>query len=187
MKPGKLFLITGASAVGKSTIAKAVLVKAKNLKKSITYTTREKRKGEKNHLHYHFITESEFKNKIKKKEFFEYANNYGSWYGTDRQDIQMALKKGQNVLIVIDIKGALAIKKIWPTKTKVIFILPENTKQLEKRLKQRKNTTKAGTKKRLETAEWELKQAPKCDFWVINKENKVAEAVKEVLEIIKAG
>ncbi|MBU1130763.1 guanylate kinase [Patescibacteria group bacterium] len=184
MKKGKLFIITGPSAVGKTSIAKLVLKKKKDLIRSITFTSRNKRPGEKNGRDYHFITEKEFKKKIRKSDFLEWANNYGNLYGTDKKEIIEFLNRGRNVLVVIDIKGALNIKKKWPGAA-TIFILPESTDQLKKRFQKRSDTAKVAIKKRLETAEWELSQSPKCDYWVINPENRIELAVKEALEIIK--
>lgn len=183
MENSKLFIITGTSAVGKTTVAQGVLKKAKNLKRSLTYTTREKRGQERNGRDYHFISEEEFKKKIRKSDFLEWANNYGYLYGTDKKEITKLLKKGRNVLVVIDIKGALNIKKKWsPAIT--IFILPESFEQLEKRFKKRHDTNKKDIAKRLKIAKWELAKAPQCDYWVVNKENKIELAVKETLKII---
>lgn len=179
----KLFIITGTSAVGKTTVAQGVLKKCKNLVRSITFTTREKRGQEKNGIDYHFISEQEFKNKIKKSDFLEWANNYGNLYGTDKKEIAKFLKKGKNVLVVIDIKGALNIKKKWPEAI-IIFILPESFKQLEKRFKKRSDTSKKDIQKRLKIAKWELAKAPKCDFSVVNMENKAELAINEVCKII---
>jgi len=210
MKSGKLFIITGTSAVGKTTVANGVLKKAfakgglspavghgasprlelgtragkKNLKRSLTYTSRAPRGYEKNKVDYNFISEEEFKTKIKKLDFLEWANNYGNLYGTNKQDISKILATGNNALVVIDIKGALNIKKKWPKKSVTIFILPESLNQLKQRFKKRKDTQVADIKKRLETAKWELDQSAKCDYWVINRENKVNLTVNEILEII---
>ncbi len=183
MKRSKLFIITGTSAVGKTTIAKGVLKRAKNLERSLTYTSRPRRGKEKNHQDYHFISVDKFKQKVRKSDFLEWANNYGHLYGTDKKEITKLLKQGKNVLIVIDIKGALNIKRKWP-KAIIIFILPESFKQLEKRFKKRRDTSKKDIQKRLKIAKWELLHAPKCDFWVVNKENKIELAVKEALKII---
>ncbi len=185
MNKGKLFIITGTSAVGKTTVAKGVLNKAKNLRRSLTYSSRPRRGEEKNHQDYHFISVDKFKQKIKNREFLEWANNYGNLYGTDKKDINKILDKGKNVLVVIDIKGALNIKKKWPKKSIAIFILPESIEQLKKRFKKRRDTSKEDIKKRLKIAKWEMAKSAKCDFWVVNRENKVNLAVKEVLEIIK--
>jgi len=183
MKQNKLYIITGTSAVGKTSVALGLLKKAKNLKRSLTFTTRDIRKGEKNHKDYHFISLTEFKLKIKKNEFLEWANNYGNLYGTNKKDIKEILASGKNALVVIDIKGALNIKKKWP-KAVIFFILPESFGQLEKRFKKRKDTTPEQIKKRLITAKWELTKAKKCDYQIVNKENKLALTIKEVKKII---
>lgn len=182
---GKLFIITGTSAVGKTTVAKGVLKKVKNLKRSLTYTSRPRRKKEINHLDYHFISLSQFKQRIKNSDFLEWANNYGNFYGTDKREINKLLSQGKNALVVIDIKGALNIKKNWPKKSVSIFILPESLSQLAKRFKKRHDTKAIDIKKRLEIAKWELAKAPKCDFRVVNRENKINEAVLKVKAIIE--
>jgi guanylate kinase len=186
MNKGKLFIITGTSAVGKTTVANLVLKKIKNLARSLTYTTRDIRPKEKNGRDYHFISQNEFGQKIKRSDFLEWANNYGNLYGTDKKDITSHLNRGKNILVVIDIKGALEIKKKWPEAT-VIFILPESIKQLEQRFKKRHDTSPADVKKRLKTATWELKQGQLSDFWVINRENQINLAVQDVEKIISAN
>ncbi|MBU1037251.1 guanylate kinase [Patescibacteria group bacterium] len=185
MKKGSLFIITGTSAVGKTTVANLVLKKIKNLQRSLTYTTRPLRAKEKDGKDYHFISKEEFKKKIKKSDFLEWANNYGNLYGTAKREITNLLKKGKNVLINVDIKGALNIKKKWPNCI-TIFILPESIKQLASRFKKRHDTSPAQVQKRLQIAQWELAKAPQCDYWVINRENKIKQTVKETLEIINS-
>ena len=184
MKSGKLFIITGTSAVGKTTVAKGVLNEDKNIKRSLTHTSRAPRGYEKNKVDYNFVTKEEFKVKIKKGDFLEWANNYGNLYGTNEKDINHILKSGKHALVIIDIKGALAIKKKLKNKCVTIFILPESLDQLKDRFKRRKDTSASDIKKRLETAKWELDKSSECDFWVINKENQVEATVNEVLEII---
>lgn len=183
MNTPALFIITGTSAVGKTSVAQGLLKKSKNLKRSLTFTTRLPRKGEKNGRDYHFISMAEFKNKIKKNEFLEWANNYGNLYGTNKIAIKKILEQGKNALVVIDIKGALNIKKKWPG-VKVFFILPESFDQLAKRFAKRRDTTREQIKKRLSLAKWELKQAKKCDWRIINKENRLDETIMKVSEII---
>jgi guanylate kinase len=137
-----------------------------------------------NHKDYHFISLVKFKQKIKQGEFLEWANNYGNLYGTAKTEINKWLGLGKNVLVVIDIKGALNIKKNWPKKSLIIFILPESFAQLTKRFAKRHDTTPADIKKRLVIAKWELNQAKKCDFKVINRENKIEKTVEKVAKII---
>jgi guanylate kinase len=186
MSRGKLYIITGTSAVGKSTVARLVLKKIKNLARSLTFTSRQIRGNEKDGRDYHFISKSEFEKKIAKADFLEWANNYGNLYGTDKKDMNAKLSRGINILIVIDIKGALNIKKKW-SKTTIIFILPESINQLSERFKRRRDTTAAETATRLKTAKWELEQATKCDYWVINRENRINQTADEITKIINHG
>lgn len=184
MIKGNLFIITGTSAVGKSTVAQLVLKRQRNLSRSLTYTSRPRRGNEQEGRDYHFVTREEFEKKIKKSDFLEWANNYGNLYGTDKKDINAKLRQGFDVLIVIDIKGALNIKKIL-SKTVIIFILPESISQLTDRFKRRRDTSPADIARRLKTAKWELEQATKCDYWVINRENRIDRTVNEIIDIFK--
>ena len=104
--------------------------------------------------------------------------------GNDKKEINSLLKKGRNVLLVLDIKGALSINKMRANSVS-IFILPESMKQLEQRFKKRQDKNQQMIKKRLLIAKWELKQAPKCGYWVINRENKADLAAQQVLDIIQ--
>lgn len=183
MTNSKLYIITGTSAVGKTSVALKLLKKNINLKRSLTCTTRPARRGEKDGQDYHFISVEEFRKKIMNNEFLEWANNYGNLYGTNKKDIKQILASGKNALVVIDIKGALNIKKKFKSAI-AIFILPESINQLEARLKKRPNTTSDQIKKRLSLSKWELAKAKKCDYQVINKESKLAKTVKEVNNII---
>ncbi|OGY89496.1 MAG: guanylate kinase [Candidatus Komeilibacteria bacterium RIFCSPLOWO2_01_FULL_45_10] len=193
MKKNKLFILTGTSAVGKTSVALGVLKKSsakggsasgeKNIQRSLTFTSRPQRKGEKNGVDYHFIALKNFKNKIKKGEFLEWADNYGHYYGTNKEEIGKILKSGKNALVVIDIKGALNIKKKWPQSV-TIFILPESVSQLKKRFQKRADTSPKDIAKRLKIAHWELAQASKCDYWVVNRENRLGEAINAVLAIV---
>lgn len=204
MKPAKLFIITGTSAVGKTSVAQGLIKKAsakggsapakggspmadsggKHLKRSLTFTDRPQRKGEKNGADYRFITPKDFKNKIKKGEFLEWADNYGHCYGTNKKEIEKILKSGKNALVVIDIKGALNIKKSWRAKSVTIFILPESIQQLKKRFQKRADTSPKDIAKRLKIAKWELNQASACDYLVVNREGRLSEAIKAVLTIV---
>lgn len=180
----KLFIITGTSAVGKSTVANLLLKKLKNLKRSLTYTTRPIRAHEKKDQDYHFISLLEFKKKMKRGDFLEWANNYGNLYGTNKKEISRILNSGNNALVVVDIKGALNINKKWPEAV-TIFIKPESLKQLEQRFKQRADTSAAQINQRLKIATWELARASKCDYRVINRQNQIPATVQKVKKILE--
>jgi guanylate kinase len=185
MKTGKLFIITGTSAVGKTTIAKKVLTKKPELVRSITFTTRKIRVTEKEGHDYHFVSLKKFNDKIAHGEFLEWINFCGNFYGTDKKEILKNLDKGKNVLLVIDIKGALTFKKILKQKAVTIFILPDSLAQLIKRFKARPNTTQAEINKRMATAKIELKQAKLCDYQIRNRENQIATTVNKTLKILE--
>lgn len=185
MKAGKLFIITGTSAVGKTTVAEKLLARKPNLVRSITFTTRKIRINEKDGKDYHFISLKKFNNKIAHQDFLEWANNYGNFYGTDKNEILKNLDKGKDVLIVIDIKGALNIKKILKQKAITIFILPDSLKQLAERFKNRPNTTRDEINRRMTTAKIELKQAKLCDYQIRNRENQIPKTVAKIQEIVE--
>jgi len=188
MKTGKLFIITGTSAVGKTTVAKKVLAKKPNLIRSLTFTTRKIRVAEKDGRDYHFISLKKFQNKIARGEFLEWINFCDNFYGTDKNEILKNLKKGKNILLVIDIKGALTFKKNLKQQAVTIFILPDSLTQLIKRFKARPNTTQEEINKRMATAKIELKQAELCDYRIRNRENQIDATVAKTLKILeKAG
>jgi guanylate kinase len=165
-------------------VAQGLLCCNKNFRQSLTYTTRPPRGQEQDGQDYHFVSKEIFKAKLSRGEFLEHANNYGNWYGTNKKNILQLLKQGYSVILVIDIKGALTIKKLWPKKTITLFIMPERLNQLKKRFNRRHDTTPEQIKKRLETARWELAQAKFCDFLIINRQNKISQTIRAAQTIL---
>jgi len=180
---GKIFVISAPSGTGKTTIQKLLLEVLPFLKTVITCTTRKPRNGEKNGVDYKFLTERDFKRKIKNGEFLEYANVYGNFYGTPKKEVMEKLKKGENILLVIDTQGGMSVKKFFPQAV-LIGILPPSTKEQEKRLRKRGDVSKEEIKKRLETAKEERKILMKYyNYRVINKEiGKTVEKIKRIIE-----
>jgi len=176
---GKIFVISAPSGTGKTTIQKLLLEAIPSLKSITTCTTRKPRIGEKNGIDYKFLTEKDFKEKIKNGEFLEYANVYGNFYGTPKKEVMEKLKKGENVLLVIDTQGGMSVKKIFPDAI-LIGILPPSAKEQEKRLKKRGDVNEEEIKRRLEAAKEERKTLLKYyNYRVIKKE------IKETVEKIK--
>jgi guanylate kinase len=176
-------IITGPSGVGKTTIAHKLLEKNKNLEKVITYTSRKKRAKEINGIDYNFITEKKFKEKIRKRELFEWAIVYDNYYGNSKLDLQNIWKKNKTAIFVVDIQGAIAIQKKLPQSLS-IFIKPDSIINLLNRLKRRDKIQKEDFKARTTILKNELKLAKKCDFRVINKENQINQAVQNIAKII---
>jgi len=180
---GKIFVISAPSGTGKTTIQKLLLEAIPSLKSVTTCTTRKLRDGEKNGVDYKFLAEKDFKEKIKNGEFLEYANVYGNFYGTPKKEVIEKLKKGENVLLIIDTQGGMSVKKIFPDAV-LIGILPPSAKEQEKRLRKRGDVNEEEIKKRLEAAKDERKILLKYyNYRVINRE--IGKTVEKIKKIIK--
>jgi guanylate kinase len=181
MKKGRIFIVSAPSGSGKTTIEERILKKFKWLKKSISVTTRPPRRGEKKHKNYIYCSKEKFKKDIKGKKFLEWESNFGNFYGTPKEFILNNVNQGKSVLLSIDVRGALNVKKIF-SETVLIFIKPPSIKELEKRLKGRNTDKDYEIKKRLNAAKREMKSIKKYDYVVINKN--LSKAVNEVAKII---
>ena len=181
MAEGKLIVITGPSGVGKGTIVRALLAKHPELCLSISNTTRSPRSGEIEGVDYHFVSTEKFKVAIAKDEFLEWAEYAGNYYGTPKSGIQALLDQGKIVLLEIELVGARAVAKIFPT-AKRIFILPPSVSELAKRLKGRKQDSPAAIEKRLARAKEEILAKDEFEFQITNRE--LNEAIIEVEQII---
>ena len=184
MNKGKLVIITGPSAVGKTTVANEILKKIKNSIRVVTYTTRDMRDGEVDGIDYNFITRDEFEKRIKESFFVEWATVYKHYYGNSGLDIQKELNEGKLVILVIDPQGAKTIKEKMPTSL-AIFIMPESIKQLSNRLWKRPSANEDKIKTRLNMIKHEIHTyKPICDFAVINKENQLENTIKQIIALI---
>ena len=180
----KIFIISGPSGVGKTSVAKGVLKKLPDLKTSVSYTTRTKRLGKREDKVMIHVSENDFRKKIAAGDFLEWAIVHDNFYGTDKKTVEKYLKEN-SLLMNIDVQGALQIKEKMPDKTVLIFIKAENFKELIRRIKQREKIPQAILNLRLKNARKELKLAKKYDYTVINKKGRLKEAVRDVGEIIR--
>lgn len=185
---GKLLVISGPSGVGKGTIVKHLedLYEEKNKKLylSISCTTRDPREGEVDGVNYFFITEKEFKKRIKKSDFLEY-NVYGTgkYYGTGKSTVLRYLKKGYDVILEIDVNGYKQIKENYPDCIG-IFIMPPDIDELYNRLKNRNTEDEEVIKVRLETAKNEINEKDIYDYIIVNENNKSDVAAKDIYDIL---
>lgn len=184
--PGLIFVITGPSGSGKTTLLKNLL-KVQGLKnrlsKSISFTTRPKRPGEKNKKDYFFISEREFKHKQKKEKILEWTRYLGYYYATPKDFIEQHLENGKNVILCLDLKGALKIKRLYPKNTITIFIMPPSLEALQERIKKRSHkVNKEEVRLRTILAKKELKAQGSYDYCVVNKD--LGLAAKELKDII---
>lgn len=182
MRKGLLIVISGPSGSGKTTVCRKLLEKLPGARFSISATTREQRNGETNGCDYYFISQKEFKQKIRKNEFLEWAKVYDQYYGTLKKPVLDCLKTGTNVLLDIDMQGALSIKKKFK-QALLIFILPPSLEELKKRLTTRNRESAAHIKKRMREIEAELAHIPLYDLVVIN--DNLQKTLSSVIAFIK--
>lgn len=184
----KLLVISGPSGVGKGTIVKHLEnmyhEKGKKLYLSISCTTRNIREGEIDGVNYYFISEKEFKKRIKKQDFLEY-NVYGTgkYYGTPKSTVLKYLKDGYDVILEIDINGYKQIKENFPDCVG-IFIMPPDTNELYHRLKNRNTEDEETIKVRIETAKREIAENSIYDYIIVNENDKSLEAACEIYDIM---
>lgn len=167
-KRGVLFVFSGPSGVGKGTLkAKLFEEFADRIAYSVSATTRGPREGEVDGKDYFFISRQEFERRVKNNEFLEHAEFAGNCYGTPRAYVEKLLDSGMNVVLEIDVQGALQVMKSMPECVSV-FILPPSFEELKHRLRGRGTETEEKVRERLETAKRELPYAPQYDYQIVN-------------------
>lgn len=180
MSKGKLFVISGASGVGKSTVLKAVMEARDDLRFSVSATTRPPREGEVDGESYYFITKEAFRKMIDKGEFLEYDDHMDNYYGTPRAQLEEKLAVG-NVILDIEPNGAFAVRAQRPDAT-LIFVAPPSMEELLSRLIGRGDTPADQVALRTQRAAWEMEQSKRYDYIVIN--DQVNACAEKILAII---
>ncbi|MGN1414664.1 MAG: guanylate kinase [Anaerovoracaceae bacterium] len=180
---GKLFILSGPSGAGKGTICKALLAETNDLELSVSMTTRNPRTGETDGVSYYFVSKEEFLRKIEASGFLEYAEVYGNYYGTPKQPVIDKLSAGTDVILEINMQGALKVKENYPDGV-FIFILPPSMSELRKRLTGRGTETAEAIEMRLGETLKELSYIDKYDYCVVN--GQLEEAVARVKAIVTA-
>ena len=180
MSKGKLFVISGASGVGKSTVLKRVMQTRQDLRFSVSATTRAPRPGEQEGVSYYFVSKEAFLDMIEQGAFLEYDAHMDNYYGTPRAQMEEKLQQG-HVILDIEPNGAFAVKSQCEDAV-LIFIAPPSAEELEKRLCNRGDTSSQQIALRLERARWEMEQSKKYDYIVVN--DRVDTCAEEILKII---
>ncbi|MCR5349491.1 MAG: guanylate kinase [Acholeplasmatales bacterium] len=181
---GLLVVISGPSGVGKGTVRKALFdMPNHNLTYSISMTTRKIRPGEKDGREYYFVSKEEFEDRIKKGLFLEHAEFVGNYYGTPLDKVNEQLEEGKEVVLEIEVNGALQVKEKVPDCV-MIFIVPPSKQDLYDRLTSRGTESEEIIRQRVEKANKEFKVAPKYDYIVVNDE--VSNAADRIMAIIRA-
>jgi len=177
---GKLFVISGASGVGKSTVLKQVMDARKDLSFSVSATTRAPRPGEVDGQSYYFITKARFEEMIAGNEFLEYDAHMDNYYGTPEAQLEEKLAKG-NVVLDIEPNGAFNVRR-RRSDAVLIFIAPPSLEELERRLRSRGDTSEEQIKLRLDRVQWEMEQSRQYDYTVIN--DQVETCANKILTVI---
>lgn len=178
---GSLYIISAPSGAGKSSLVRSLLTEDRNIRLSVSHTTRPPRSGETDGQDYHFISTDTFLAMKDQGDFLEHAHVHGNWYGTSRLWIAQQMAADQDVLLEIDWQGAKQVMKMLPD-TVSVFILPPSMAELEKRLRGRGTDSEEVISRRLAAAGQELAQAPSYDFVVVNDDFKTAlEELKSVI------
>lgn len=182
MDKGQLFVVSGPSGAGKGTICQK-LVEDANIELSVSMTTREPRSFEKNGINYYFVSKEQFLKSIEEDGLLEYAEVYGNYYGTPKEMVMKKLEEGKDVILEIDIQGAMKVKQAYPNGI-FIFILPPSMAELRKRITGRGSETEDAINMRLGETLKEISYIDKYDYCVVNGE--LSEAVDRVKAIVVA-
>lgn len=181
-RKGLLVVVSGPAGVGKGTICKAYINKFDDMKLSISTTTRKPRQGEKDGVEYNFTTKENFQKMVEDGQLLEYVNVFDNYYGTSKLWVEKQIEKGNDIILEIDIVGALNVKKIYPNAI-LIFILPPSFEILESRIRNRNQDSNEQIKKRLERVCEEVNAMRDYDYFVINDElEKSLDFIKSIID-----
>jgi len=182
-RQGKLLVISGPSGAGKSTVIRKLMELRRDTTFSVSATTRAPREGEQNGIHYHFLDKPRFQEMIAAGEFLEHAEYVGNLYGTPRTPVMEQLENGLHVILDIDVQGALQVRNAVSDAV-LVFLTPPDAAELEKRLRGRGTDSDEQIRRRLTTAQEEVRLAARYDYIVVNDDP--AEAAGELSAILTA-
>ena len=178
-RKGLLVVVSGPAGVGKGTLCKAYMKKFDDMKLSVSNTTRLPRDGERDGVEYNFTTKENFLKMIENDELLEYVNVFENYYGTSKKWVQEQLDMGNDIILEIDIVGAMNVKKTYDNAL-LLFIIPPSYEVLEKRLRNRNTDSDDQVRQRLERMEEEIKIMKDYDYFVVNDD------IDESLDMMKA-
>jgi guanylate kinase len=181
----RVFIISGPSGVGKDAVIERLRERFPDAFFAVTATTRERRPGEIDGVHYYFLSEDDFQDRLAAGEFLESATVYGNLYGVLRGPVRAALGRGQDVFVKVDVQGAAEIERVVPGAVS-IFLSPESAATLLQRLKHRKTDDPTELMQRFATATRELAAAGAFDYVVFNRQDQLGDALNEITAIVRA-
>ena len=180
-----LVIFSGCSGVGKNTVINKLISENDSYGIMPTYTTRDRRPGEKDGVHYYFITKDEFRQKLAEDDFLENAEYCGEMYGTPKSLVYEQIEKGKNVILEIEVAGAMQVKEKCPEAV-LIMLLPPSFKAQEARLRGRGTDPEDKILKRLEQTKSEVPLVTKYDYVIYNYDNMAKEAAEDIRAIVRS-
>lgn len=177
-----IIVVSAPSGSGKTTLVSSLIERVPGVIRSISYTTRKPRDTEENGKDYIFITEEEFRDKLKKNAFIEWEENFGKYYGTSREQVFEAQAAGLDIVLSIDVRGAENVREDFPDAIS-IFIMPPSVEELRKRLEGRNTDSPDVVRTRLNEAKREMDAVDSYDYMIVN--DVLEDAVDELIKIIK--
>ena len=182
--PGNLFVVVAPSGAGKTSLVASLLERERNLRLSISYTTRPPRPGEEDGREYHFVDKARFESMIAAGEFLEHANVYGNYYGTSRAWIQQELAGDHDVLLEIDWQGARQVRRLFPAMVG-IFILPPSLAELGRRLQGRGKDSAETIQRRMASAREDISHVLEFEYIIVN--DRFEDALSERACVVRAS
>lgn len=184
-RKGILIIVSGPAGSGKGTVVKELVDSHEEIELSVSATTRNPRPGEINGVHYHFIDKAEFENRIANGEILEYTTYCENYYGTPLKEVKRTLAKGKDIVLEIEVDGAMQVKKKMRNAI-TVMLTPPDGETLERRLRSRGTETNEVILWRLARAKEEIALMPKYDYSVVNEDGKVKECADLIYSIISA-
>lgn len=186
MNKGIVIVISGPSGSGKGTVVEQLRKIYPNAGVSVSATTRQKRTGEVDGVHYHYKSREEFEKLIESGEVLEHTTYNGNYYGTLRSEAEKIVNSGRDLILEIEVDGAGQIKKLLGDECTAVMLIAPDHKELERRLRGRGTDTEEAILNRLATARKEISLAPMYDYIVVNENGKAEECAENIVAIIKA-
>ena len=183
-KKGLLIVVSGPAGSGKGTV-NAKLLQREDFKFSVSATTRAPRPGEEHGVNYYYITHEEFESRIAHGEMLEYTSYCGNYYGTPKKEAEAVLESGKNLILEIEVDGAMQVKEKYPDAV-LIMLLPPSYRVQEERLRGRATETEEKILERLEQTKKEVVKASEYDYIVYNNNGEMDKCAEDILSIVRA-